>query len=209
MTETVALDVRHCTDTTELFRQYAGELEPQPAYIELDLRNCILHADWDGEIGNAAPATVHHGIDRRYSIPLLTAEAANRILDEIAPLARRIVADSEIDWDGNNHVAVLGPDARAAEDEIEQRLGCTYPHEHPFSDADIVGVWDIDGAVNGCEVEEYGITADTTDERLDEIEAEILSNLADCGDHTVVVCPALGTYLREQRDELRQADDEA
>ncbi|MET9663119.1 hypothetical protein [Streptomyces sp. NPDC006510] len=35
-------------------------------------------------------------------------------------------------------------------------------------------MWDIDGAVNGCEVEEYEITAETADERLDEIEQQIL-----------------------------------
>ncbi|CAM5494702.1 hypothetical protein SANTM175S_01241 [Streptomyces antimycoticus] len=66
----------------------------------------------------------------------------------------------------------------------------------------MVTEWDIDGATNGCEVDVYGITADTADERLDEIEATIIKDLVDVSASDVVVCHGLDTYLRDVRDEL-------
>ncbi|MFI8191409.1 helix-turn-helix domain-containing protein [Streptomyces sp. NPDC085946] len=197
-----------CTNPTELYRHYDGQYEPQGAYIELDTQNETLLATYNSEIGNAIPFTVYHGLDRRYSIPILTADAANRIMHEIAPLADRIIAGTEAVWDGNNTVAELTDDARAAEEEIEKLLGCGYysNQDPPFEDEDLVGVWDIDGAVNGQEASEYGITADTTDARLEEIEQDILSNLKACGSYPVVVCPGLDDYLKQLRDGLADED---
>lgn len=202
-----------CTSPTELFRQYDGQHEPQPAYIELDIRDGQMLADYDSEIGNAAPGNVRTGIVRRYPIPLLTGDAANRLMAELLPLAQRIVSDSEVEFDGNNWVAVLGDDAAAANDAIDARLtGGRFEEEtQGFSDADIIGVWDLDGAVNGYEAEENDITADTTDDRLEEISAEIHQGIAGCGDNQVVVIPGLTEYLQGLRAKAiaeAAADDE-
>ncbi|CAM5503190.1 MULTISPECIES: helix-turn-helix domain-containing protein [Streptomyces] len=188
-----------CTYTDELHRHYDGQTEAQDAYIELDLREGTLLASYNAEIGNAIPFTVHHGFERRYGIPTLTGDAADRAMEEIRPLAERILADWEEHWDGNNMVARLGEDAQAAEEEIEEKLG-------DFDESDMVTEWDIDGATNGCEVDVYGITADTTDERLDEIEATIIKDLVDVSASDVVVCHGLDTYLRDVRDELAEED---
>lgn len=144
---------------------------------------------------------------------MLTDVAANRVMAEIAGLASRILADSEEHWDGRNTVARLGEDAQAAEDEIRARLGSdsysnrwTPPLEDQgFPAADLVGVWDLScGVLNGYETEEFGITAETTTERLAEIEAEILSGLAGCGDNPVAVCAGLAGHLEELRDEAKR-----
>ena len=68
--------------------------------------------------------------------------------------------------------------------------------------------WDLDSATNGCEAEEYWITADTGDARLDEIEREILADLAECGENPVAVCQGLDSYLRTVRDDLRRDTDD-
>ena len=209
---TTAVRVIACDSATELYRRYKGQSEAQPCYIELDLREGTLLADWDAEVGGAVPFPVHHGFERRYGIPLLTGDAANRVMEEIRPLAERILADWEQEWDGNNMVARLGSDALAAEEEIEKHLGLGYSSygdsNQGFDESDLIADWDLDGAVNGCEAEEYGITADTTDERLDEIEAEILAGLADCGASPVAVCADLGDELRRLRDEAAAGEDE-
>ena len=209
----MSVRIIECTDPTELFVQYHGQSEPQPAYIELDTQEGSLHATYDGEIGGAVPFTVYHGLDRRYGIPVLTAEAANRVMQEIAPLADRVIAGTKVEWDGRNNVAILNEDAQGAEEEIEEFLGLP-SQEHGygdepnqgFADSDLVGVWDINGATNGSEVDDYDITADTTDDRLEEIEQEILADLAACGESSVVVCPGLDDYLRELRDDLAEED---
>jgi hypothetical protein len=210
---TTSIRIIECTEPTELYRHYDGQSEPQPAYIELDTQAGTLRATYNGEIGNAVPFTVYHGLDRRYSIPILTAEAANRVMREIVPFAERIVAGTSTEWDGSNTIAVLDEDARAAEEELEAHLGLpsesdyrTEPNQG-FAESDLVAVWSIDGATNGDEVADYGITADTTDERLDEIEEEILADLASINDSPVAVCPGLDAYLRGLRDELRKDAD--
>jgi transcriptional regulator with XRE-family HTH domain len=203
----VSVHIVECTDPLELYRHYDGETETQPAYIELDLKSGKLYADYDSEVGGAVPFSVHHGFDRRWGIPVLTGDAANRVMHEIAPLADRILADWEEEWDGNNMVAVLGEDAQAAEEEIEKRLGQT------FDELDIVVEWDTDGATNGSEADEYDITADTTDARLEEIAAQITQDMADCttvpqGEtrKPVVIVHGLDDYLKELRDDLANED---
>ncbi|MFE9769496.1 helix-turn-helix domain-containing protein [Streptomyces sp. NPDC005808] len=215
----MSIRIIDCTDALELYRHYDGQTEGQPAYIELDLREGTLLADYNGEIGNAVPGTVHHGIERRYSIPTLTGDAANRVMKELAPLAERILADWEEKWNGNNNVAVLGEDALAAEEEIEDRLGCNLGYgdldadTQGFEDIDIVQEWNVDGATNGDEADEYGITADTTDGRLDEIAAEITRDMAACAGRTegdprvpVAVVHGLNEYLCDLRNELAEED---
>jgi hypothetical protein len=201
-----------CTDPTELYRHFDGQSESQPAYIELDVREGTLLADYNSEVGNAVPFAVYHGFERRYSIPVLTGEAANRVMREIAPLAARILADWNEVWDERrgNMVAKLGDDAQAAEAEIEEHLGVSLGYgdhgfeSQGFGDDDVVAEWGIDGATNGCEVEEYGITADTSDERLDEIEAEITGQLAEASESRVAVVHGLDEYLRDLRRNLAE-----
>jgi transcriptional regulator with XRE-family HTH domain len=217
----VSVRVIDCTNPLELYRHYENEFEAQPAYIKLDLRGGTLLADYNSEAGdsNAVPQAVRDGFERRYGIPVLTAEAANRVMREIAPIADRILADWDDDWNGMNMVVRLGEDAQAAEEELEKRLGLNLGYDvadadtQGYDDIDIVQAWDIDGAVNGQEVADYDITADTTDDRLEEIAAEITRELADCvtkeeGDTRtpVAVVHGLDEYLRDRRNELAEED---
>ncbi|MFJ7418008.1 hypothetical protein ACIQXD_05265 [Streptomyces uncialis] len=206
MTTSTRVRIIECTTETELCRQYSGQSQPQPAYIELDLREGTLLADYDSEVGSGVPAAVYHGFERRYSIPLLTGGAANRSMRELAQLADRILADWEETWDGSNHVAVLGEDAQAAEAEIAGHLGSDLYSEDTqgFPEEDLVAVWDVDGATTGYEAEEHGITAGTTDERLAEIAAEITLGMADCGRSPAAVVHGLDEYLHNLRAEAAE-----
>ena len=108
------------TDKFELYHQYPFENSPQSCYVELDLEDETLTAESNPEIGNAVPFHVWHGHARRYGIPPLVADYANDLLDEIAPLAMRVIAGYSRRWDGHNYVAYLDDDAIAAEYEIER-----------------------------------------------------------------------------------------
>ncbi len=220
MTDTdTGVRIIECTDPLELYRRFDGQSEAQDAYIALDLDNASLCASYNSEVGNAIPSEVRYGFERRYNIPILTGDAANRAMQKIRPMAERIVADWEREWNGNNHVAVLGEDAQAAEEEIEELLGlnlgygATDADTQGFDDLDIVAVWDTDGATSGDEAGEYGITADTTDARLEQIADEITREMAACADvppdddrTPVAVVHGLEEYLRELRNELAEDD---
>lgn len=195
MPTTTVVNIIPTSSETALYRHYDGQTNAQSAYIELALREETLSADYNSEVGNAVPFSVYHGFERRYPIPTLTGSAADRLMEEIAPLADRILADWTQEWDGNNMVAVLGDDAKAAEAEIEEKLS-----GDPES-SDAVQEWDVDGATNGNEAEEYGITAQTTNARLDEIEAEIIRDMSEFDGGAVVIVNGLADYLRQLRDD--------
>lgn len=187
-------------EPAELHHQYPGQNEPQPCFVEVDLENRHVHADWTWANG-MYPLRVAHGIDRRYPIPPLTSTAANELLTKIRPLAERMVADWERVWDGSNHKGVLGDDARAAEEKIQELTGDPRDWGDHWDPSDVVTVWDTDGAIAGDEAEEYGITADTTDERLDEIEEEIRENLKGISDSDEVVLEGVWEHLVQLRDD--------
>lgn len=210
-TNDTCVSIIECTEPDELHQHYDRQFEAQPCYIGLDLRQETLRANYDVEIDGGVPESVYHGFERRYSIPRLTGDAANRVLTELAPLAGRILADWEQEWDGNNLVAALGEDAKAAEEEIEDILGLPSedfggPDKQGFRDEDLVGSWDLDSATNGDEVDEYGITADTTDTTLREIEGQIIRELIEVAPIGALVVPELYDYLKGLRDDLAEED---
>lgn len=202
------ITIRECTTPTELYRQYQGQSEPQPAYIALDLESGTMWASYDAIVGSGTPEEVHSGRERWYNIPLLTGDAANALMRRLAPLAERVIADSDVEFnDSGNRVGILGPDAQAAEQEIDTLTGNGYDGaEGMFGENELVSVWDVDSAVNGSEAEEYGITSTTTDERLDEIAAAIVKDLTDASESGVAVVAGLDTYLTGLRDDLLEQD---
>lgn len=185
----------------ELHRQYQGQHQPQPCYVEVDLESQLVLATYNAEIGNAVPAAVFHGIERRYEIPALTSTAANELLEKIRPFAERMVSDWEKEERDGDMVAVLGDDAEAAETEIDAMCA------DMWEDHEKITVWGTDGAIAGDEAETYGITADTTDERLEEIEQEILTSLTEVSASDEVVLEGVTEYLESLRDGAGEDDE--
>lgn len=103
-----------------LYCHYSRQYGPQPAFIELDTQSGHMWAGYNPEIGNAVPMEVWHGLTRRYSLPvILSTDRANELMDEIAPLAQRVLDGTEEHWNGSNHVARMNEDAEDAEREIQ------------------------------------------------------------------------------------------
>ncbi len=149
-----------------------------------------------------SPARVHHRRTLRWAIPVLTAESANELLDELAPLAARVLAGADVEWDGNNHVGVLDADAQDAADEIAAR--CERLLEEPFY-ASYTALGETDAYdwfdCAATTAADLGITAETTDEKLAELaaaeEREVLT-----AQEPAVLTGAL-EYLAGVRDDLR------
>ena len=191
------VSIRRCA-LDGMVRRYAGQEESQPGHISLYLPTATLTASYDANTGGT-PVDVAYGFDRRYDTPLLAGSAANRLMSEILPLAQRIVDDYTSEWDGKNTVAVLGPDAEAAEAELIEYL------DDAIKKTDIVSEWDIDEPFDF--VGDYGLTATTTDERLEEIAEKITARMASCNPTpaTFTIVHGIEDALLRARDELEEA----
>ena len=145
---------------------YAGQTAPQPAYVEIDCQAARIRAGYNPDIGGAVPFDVWHGHLQRCPIsPDLTAAEINDLMARIAPLAARVVVDYRSIWNGSNHVARFSDDASEAIDEINTVCG-----EIESSSG---GVWDAGDWLDQSTPDEYGVDAETTDERLAEIAERI------------------------------------
>ncbi len=190
--------------TDELFCEYDGQMKPQDCYIALNLEDGQMWADYNAEIGGQ-PASVFHRRTLRWTIPVLTADVANRLMNDIAPLAHRVLAGSEIDWDGHNHVGHLDDDAQAAADEISELCD---PQNGTWDETSQVCAMDAyDWTLNMVDetIERLGLTADATDAELADMESKEIAYAAelDGSSYGHIILTGFGDWLRSKRDEMR------
>ena len=122
----------------ELVCEYPNQQEPQPCFIELDLKAQAMRAAYNCEIGNAVPFSVWHGHDRRYPVALLCADSANQLMESLAVLAERVIAGYTSEWDGSNHNAEFSDEAFIADARIWELCSETFE----WDDQDVISVWD-------------------------------------------------------------------
>jgi len=190
---TTKLEIRKLTAWDSLFRHYPQQTAQQGCYLELDCKTGVLHATYNSEIGNAIPFSVYHGHDRRYGVPCLTAAAANELLNEIAPLAQRVLDGYAARWNGNNIVADLTDDATAAEEAIEAAVANLSVDESNTVSGWCADVWLTDAPND--------LAAETTNDEIETMANSLDAEAA--GEHIVL----MGTvqHLTEQRQEMRDA----
>lgn len=110
-------------DPFPVYLHYASQINPQPAYIEIDLDAETIEAGTSGEIGNGVPAPVWHGVMRRIRIEAdVDGDALAAFLEseDVIALIQRILDGGKVEWDGSNYVGHLDEDATAAEDKLEE-----------------------------------------------------------------------------------------
>lgn len=104
-----------------VYAQYRGQCTPQPAYLELDIRDGSLTADYSGEIGNAVPSDVWHSLIVRFRIdPLTKADQIETIINDNKDLFQAILDGSESHWNGGNWVGKFSELAQQSIDSINQ-----------------------------------------------------------------------------------------
>jgi hypothetical protein len=182
-------------DSTELYHRYPGQHDRQPCYLELDCDRGILSCDWNGEIGNSMPFTVYHRRTLRWTIPALKGYGANALMREVLPICEAIMAGYEIHWDGNNNIGRYTEDAQLAIEELTAYCdGDTWTGE--------IHVWDASDWFSGTSEDDLGITVTTTDDELEDIAEKLLE---EAHSHNVDEIDGLEEYLKDRREELRDA----
>ena len=128
-------------------------------------------------------------------------------LEKHSDLLRRICDGHTVEWDGSNHVGRLTDDAREASEELQHLLhpaGRPYGFDTDLPTHDIVIVEaSMHLAPSRTEViDEFGITADTTEERLEEIAHELEDEARyDAGAKLVGTLSELEAMREELREE--------
>lgn len=189
--------------TYDLHQHYRGQSAPQPCHVQLACDTGTLGAGYSGEIGNGVPSHVWHNRTLRWTIPCLTADAANALLDEVLPIAERIVAGYSCEWDGHNHVGRFDADAEAAREKMHDLIS-----GRQFAESALIEEWDASDWFGGvgsrnAQRSTLGITASTTDEEMDAIETRE-DNAAGAR-----IINGLRRYLDGLRDEAREDADDA
>lgn len=173
MTETITITHLETGKLHPVYVQYDGELTTQPAFIEHDTRDNTLVAGYSGEIGGGVPEDVWNGKRRRYKInPDLTENEINTLLDEVG--------------------SMLSKDVEA---DVE--------HICEFRTTDSHGIYAVTDWMEGIDpCEEYGITADTTDDELQKIATDMVDYATGEG----ATITGVAEYCENLRDELKEED---
>lgn len=183
-----------------LYLQYPGQTSPQRVHVLLDCRDGELWADSDGETGGGMPMAVYHNLISRWTIPCLKEHAANALLEEIAPIAARVIEGFEVEWNGHNNVGRYSEASVAACEEIAALC------ENAGADADdlyqVHDASDFFGALGSAQAQarELGITATTTDEELAAIGAREITKYPE-----VDRIEGMDSHLDHLRAQMREA----
>lgn len=191
---------------SDLHHKYPSEREPQPCHAWLDCRADTLSASYDAGIGTAVTQDVYYGHTQRWAIPALRAGAANKLLEELAPLAERIVAgysrkprrngDCEADFDD---------DADAAIQEAAELCTRCFDDDVNRIVAWDAGEWYAALGDDDMQRRELGITRETTDE---ELAAIVEREVAAADEQDVDVLDGLEGYLKRLRERATSPDAE-
>ena len=195
------VSIRPVSEPTALYCRYAGNSDEQPAYIALDLTTGELYADYQPT--NGTPMGVWLGQVRVWEIPPLVADAANELLERIAPLAQRILDGSSIEVDPrtSDRVGVLDDDAAEAEREIGKIIQ-RWCEDQPHRVVEEIRVRDWYSACDVDPCDEIGLTAETSDDELAQVAERIEQDIRAAAEGVVVVTGA-EAWARARRDELR------
>lgn len=188
-----------------LYCKYPGQFNVQPVDLRLDTRTGVLSCDYNPGIGHIVSFDEFHHLILTAPIDPLTADSANRLMQEVAPLAGRVMAGASEEWNGNDDVGRLTDDAATAWDEITTVC-------RDWSGEDMreqVCGWDVsDWFAEGDDITivAVGLAADTTDEQIAAIAAEqseTATTGGECG-YSVLDADDVATYLTGLRAGLRE-----
>lgn len=197
------IDITPVASPAALYCKYDSEHAVQGVCLYLDTRDGRMWCDYNGRIGNAVSSEEYHRLILAAAIPVLTADAANALMEEVRDLAQTVVDGAGIEWDGDNNVGVLTPEASAAWGEIEEQCDA-----ERFDERSCVVAWDVhDWFVDGDDatIEQTGITAGTTDEQITKIaeeQAEMAQSQGASG-FDLLDADDVAAYLKRLRDDLR------
>ena len=195
-----------------LFCRYPQQNQPQPGVITIDPEREHITADYSGEIGGGTPMNVWLGHVITLSVsPYVKGDVLADLIegDEFQALARIVVDEHSIEWDGNNDKGELTAEGRDAEERLQEMLD-------RLDESDMAQVWDAGDWLAAdtyydhenrewVKIGNDKITAKTTDEEIEALAAKLA---AEAEAEDAELDGDLEKILRNLRDELEPADED-
>jgi hypothetical protein len=142
----------------DIYCHYPSQTDAQGVYLYLNAETGSARITYDGEIGGGLPMDVHHGITRRYRLPIIpSVDYAQWLLNRLAPQLQRVIDGSEAVWDGSNNVGREDDDALDAETIIQATLDAS-THEDAYYETDASEWFAAERGAIVDEVREHGVS---------------------------------------------------
>jgi hypothetical protein len=194
-----------------LYRHYASQTKPQPAWLYIRPEDGVAEATYNPEIGNAVPMAVWRDLHLTVGLPCnVRGDALADWLEseECQSLLERIREGHSRTWTGQDYRGVFTEDGRQAYEELEE-LAMDWP-ESALANVCSVGdyissveYWAKDRmSVKACDVT---ITAKTEDEVLENLAEAIESDALAEGYY---IYDSVYDYLESLRKDCVPEDEE-
>lgn len=165
---TVTLKLEGLEGQAPLYRKFANQSQPQPAYITMD-EDGEVATTVSGEIGTGAPAAVVHGVSLRWRVPSeINGQALAKFVEAKArPLLERIHAGHSVEWRNGNHTGTLTDDAREADEALDRLI-----EDDLNGNADVLDqVWQVADWLSPVSFSELWPATVTLDEAVADLQA--------------------------------------
>ena len=180
----------------DLYCKYPGQINPQGCYIEFDPRDNTALASYNPEIGNAIPADLWHGRYFRFYLPYpIYAASADGLMEELIPLFTELSENYEEDWDGSNFIGKINDRGTEIIELIENKIENSLTEEN-----DAIKVYEASDWFEYCNAFDFNITEKTTDEELEAMAEEWLSEEDEGAD----IIEGVMEFFEKLRDEVTE-----
>lgn len=131
----IKINTDNLTGVAPLYCKIEGQINPQPAYIEIDLTvegEVTVSADYSGEVGNCEPINVWSGRVKRIAVnPCVIGTYLADVMNDsdFMALIVRVADGYSEEWDGNKNKGCLADRAMGAIAEMEHDLEAVEQYE--------------------------------------------------------------------------------
>ena len=159
----------------DLYLKYDGQYGRQNCYLCLGIDTGELSARVNYEIGSCTTQRAYTGVDVEWSIPPLKVKPLTELMESIKQECQSILDNTFIDWRNGNWLGRPNDKARDLYYEIEHTIS---ELESTWDYYDVFEVWEAADYYESVDViKEYNLKLDTSDEYLEKVADELLSDV--------------------------------
>ena len=143
MSDQIKVDIDFDEEKADKFPaycHYAGQYQPQPAYIAVDIRRGKVYPDYNGNIGGGCSPDEWYGLIQKFPIPAaMHRSELIELMNDNVEFFQKVIDAYEEEWNGSNYVAKI-------KSGVSEEIGRDLEHEWEskmIADVEIFGIIDV------------------------------------------------------------------